>query len=134
MLPHPARAINQVRGGGLAAMMPVMDPVGDARALAAELFPRARAAFLGGGVLTSRRTATSDLDVVVIIAGPLAPYRESVRFGDWPVELFVHDEQSIARYLASDVARRKPTMPRLCAEGVVLVDRDGLAGRQAPAG
>jgi hypothetical protein len=106
-----------------------MDPVIDARALSAERFPDARAAFLGGGVLSSRRTATSDLDVVVILAGPPAPYRESIRFRDWPVELFVHDEQSIARYFAKDVARRQPTMPRLCADGIVLVDRHGVAGQ-----
>lgn len=106
-----------------------MDPVTDARALAAERFPDARAAFLGGGVLTPRRTATSDLDIVVMLAGPPAPYRESIRFREWPVELFVEDEQSLAFYFAKDVARRQPTMPRLCADGVVLVDRDGLAGK-----
>jgi hypothetical protein len=110
-------------------MIPDMDPVADARALIAERFPDARAAFLGGGVLSPRRTATSDLDVVVILAGPPAPYRESVRFRGWPVELFVHDEQSIAFYLAEDVARRAPCMPRMCAEGVILVDGGGLAGQ-----
>jgi hypothetical protein len=110
-------------------MMPDMDPVTDARALVAERFPDARAAFLGGGVLSARRTATSDLDIVVLLAGPPAPYRESVRFRGWPVELFVHDEQSMAYYLADDVAGRAPCMPRMCAQGVVLVDVDGLAGQ-----
>jgi hypothetical protein len=109
-------------------MMRDVDPVADARALVAERFPAALAAFLGAGVLSARRTATSDLDIVVILAGPPAPYRESVRFGGWPVELFVHDGSSLAYYLARDVARRRPTMARLCADGPVLVDRDGTAG------
>jgi hypothetical protein len=106
-----------------------MEPLADARALVAARFPAARAAFLGAGVLSARRTETSDLDIVVIVAGPPAPYRESVRFRGWPAELFVHDEQSIAYYCAKDVARRQPTMPRLCAEGAVLVDCHGLAGQ-----
>jgi hypothetical protein len=79
-----------------------MDPIADAGALVAERFPDALAAFLGGGVLSAGRTATSDLDVVVVIAGPPAPYRESLRWRGWPVELFVHDQASIARYFALD--------------------------------
>ncbi len=106
-----------------------MNPVEDARALVVERFPAARAAFLGGGVLSARRTATSDLDIVVLLDGPPAPYRESLRFRGWPVELFVHDKQSVACYCAKDVAERTPIMPRLCAEGAVLIDRDGLAGQ-----
>ena len=76
-----------------------MDPMADARALVAERFPGALAAFLGGGVLSARRTATSDLDIVVVIAGPPAPFRESLRWRGWPVELFVHDQASIEQLL-----------------------------------
>lgn len=49
-------------GGGAGA-----DPVETARSLVAERFPAAACAFLGGTVLTSHRTATSDLDVVVLL-------------------------------------------------------------------
>jgi hypothetical protein len=110
-------------------MMRGMDPVADARALIAERFPDASAALLGGGVLSPRRTPMSDLDIVVLLAGPPAPYRESVRFRGWPVELFVHDEQSIRYYLAKEVAERDPTTAKLCAETVVLADHDGAADR-----
>jgi hypothetical protein len=101
------------------------DPVADARALVAERFPHARAAFLGGGVLSARRTATSDLDIVVLIDGPPAPFRESLHFRGWPVELFVHDRESVAVYFALDTRARKPSLARMIAEGVVLVDRGG---------
>src|SRR5579863_321771 len=98
------------------------DPVADARALVAERFPAARAAFLGGGVLSARRTATSDLDIVVVIDGPPAPFRESLRWRGWPVELFVHRLGTTGAWFAKDVARRRPTLPRMCAGGAVLVD------------
>jgi hypothetical protein len=101
------------------------DPVVDARALVTEHFPGARAAFLGGGVLSVRRTATSDLDVVVLIDGPPAPYRESVRWRGWPAELFVQDGAEIGASFAKDAARRQPTLARMCADGEILVDADG---------
>lgn len=40
-----------------------------ARAIA-EGHPDARATFLGGSVFTVRRTATSDLDMVILLHGP----------------------------------------------------------------
>ncbi len=99
------------------------DPVTDARALIAERFPHAFAAFLGGGVLSARRTATSDLDIVVLIGGPPAPFRESLHWRGWPVELFVHDSESVAVYFARDAGARKPSLARMVAHGVTLVDR-----------
>src|SRR3984885_16228343 len=103
------------------------DPVADARALIAERFPTARAAFLGGGVLSARRTATSDLDIVVVIDGPPAPFRESLYWRGWPVELFVHDSESVGVYFARDASARKPSLARMIAEGVTLLD-SGAAG------
>jgi hypothetical protein len=104
-----------------------MDPVEDARALVSERFPAALAAFLSEGVLLSRRTATSDLDIVVVLAGPPAPYRESLRWRGWPAETFVHDRDSIESFFARDTARRRPTLARMCGEGVVLADANGNA-------
>ena len=97
-----------------------MDPIEDARALVAERFPAARAAFLGGGILSARRTATSDLDIVVVLPGHPAPYRESLRWRGWPVETFVHDTESLEYFFAKDTARRRPTLARMCTDGVVL--------------
>ena len=104
-----------------------MDPEADARALVSDRFPAARAAFLGGGILSARRTPTSDLDIVVLIDGPPAPYRESLLWRDWPVELFVQQPGTIGAWFARDVARRRPTLARICADGVILADADGTA-------
>ncbi len=105
-----------------------MDPIVDARDLVAARFPEARCAFLGPGILSARRTATSDLDIVVLLGGPPAPFRESLIWRDWPAELFVHDLNSIGTWLASEAAKRKPSLARMCADGVILGDAGGTAG------
>ncbi|MFG1710081.1 cupin domain-containing protein [Nonomuraea sp. M3C6] len=102
-----------------------MDPVSAARGLVEEMFPGALYAFVGGSVLTERRTSTSDLDVVVVLDGLATPYRESLRWREWPVELFVHSETSLHAYLDKDFDRRQPSLARMCAEGAVLTDRTG---------
>lgn len=111
------------------------EPVEAATAFVAALFPEARTAFVGGSVLTEDRTPTSDLDVVVVVepdvpVGParvVAPYRETFEHAGWVVEAFVHTRASIDHFVSRDVARRVPTMMRLCVDSVVLVDLDGAA-------
>ena len=103
------------------------DPVTDARALVADLFPDARWAVLAGSVVTADRTPGSDLDVVVLMPPdvPGVPYRESLRFRGWPVELFVQDETSMAGFFAGEYARRKPSLRRMVATGVPLIGDPG---------
>ncbi|MFL0028117.1 nucleotidyltransferase domain-containing protein [Streptomyces sp. NBUL23] len=106
-----------------------MDVIELARALVLERHPDARAAFLGGSVLTSRRTARSDLDVVVLLDGPPAPYRASLRYGDWPVELFVHTEESWHDFVTPEIVRRNSPLLWMCADGALLLDADGTGAR-----
>jgi hypothetical protein len=98
------------------------DPAADAADLVAELFPQARWAILSGAVLSSQRTAGSDLDIVVMLPDndPEAPHRNSLRWRDWPVEMFVHDEASLNHYLAVDLPARRPSLHRMVATGVAL--------------
>ncbi len=110
------------------------DPVTAATAFVGERFADARAAFLGGGVLGPLRTPTSDLDVVVVLdpatdvpGRPRAPYRETFEHEGWITEAFVHDEASLREWWQRDVARRVPSLVRMVAEGVVVLDRDGTA-------
>lgn len=99
------------------------DPAADARALVEERFPQARWAVLAGSVITAHRTAGSDLDIVVLMpdGDSQTPYRDACHFRGWPVELFVHDERSLAHYLDQGLAKRKPDMHRMVARGVALV-------------
>ena len=116
------------------------NPVNDARALVAELFPHALWAVLTGSVITAARTAGSDLDIVVLLpegdrclphpptphpAAPKAPHRDSRRFRGWPVELFVHDEPTLVHYLAKELGARKPSLHRMVGTGVTLVGDPG---------
>ncbi len=106
-----------------------MDPVAAARAVVEERHPAARAAFLGGGILSERRTALSDLDIVVLLHGTPAPYRESFRFRDWPVELFVHTEGTWHAFVEREIRRRRSPLLWMCADGLLLFDTDGLGAR-----
>ena len=99
------------------------DPRLDARDLVTELFPEARCALLAGSITTSQRTTGSDLDIVVLLPDrdPQAPHRDSRHYRGWPVELFVHDEQTVAHYLAKDLPARRPALHRMVATGVPLL-------------
>jgi hypothetical protein len=100
------------------------DPLSTAAELVAGRFPEATWAILTGSVLGPHRTAGSDLDIVVQRAGGPA-YRESLFFRGWPVELFVHTPERLAEFLASELARRKPTTHRMLARGVTLIGDPG---------
>ncbi|MDX3354274.1 nucleotidyltransferase domain-containing protein [Streptomyces sp. ME01-24h] len=105
------------------------DPLGAARTLLAERFPDALAGFLGGSTARGEGTATSDLDVVVVLDPPAACHAQSLTWGPWPVELFVHTPESAAAFMGWDRDRGTGTMAFMCARGVVLLDRDGTAAR-----
>ncbi|MFD7876797.1 nucleotidyltransferase domain-containing protein [Streptomyces sp. NPDC059766] len=102
------------------------DPVLTARELVRDRFPAARAAFLAGSVLTDRRTTTSDLDIVVLLDGPPAPFRENLVYHGWPVELFVQTEAAWHDFADQETAKRSSPLLAMCAEGMLLVDTDGL--------
>jgi len=96
------------------------EPVIAALRVIEERFPNCRDAFLSSSVLTSRRTPTSDLDIVVILNGPPAPYRETIRSDGWTVELFVHSRESLLFFYDFDAKSRTCTLARMCADGYVL--------------
>jgi hypothetical protein len=96
------------------------DPIADGKAFVEEFFPQARWALVTGSVVGARRTPGSDLDMVIVLpeGDPQAPHRNSLRFRDWPVETFVHDEESLEFYLTKELAERKPSLFRMVALGV----------------
>ncbi|MVU78844.1 nucleotidyltransferase domain-containing protein [Nocardia sp. ET3-3] len=102
-----------------------VDGIDVARQLVRERFPEARAAWLGGSVALGMATATSDLDITVLMAGAPAPYRESLHYLRWPVELFVQTEASLEHFLALEHGERQPNTLRLIGRSHVLLDADG---------
>ena len=105
------------------------DPVLTARHLVVQRFPQALAAWLGGSAADGTTTATSDLDITVLLEGPPAPYRSSEEVDGWPVEFFVQTETSLLDFCAQDRLRRRPTTMRLIGSAIVLFDRVGSGRR-----
>ncbi|GGY11696.1 nucleotidyltransferase domain-containing protein [Streptomyces tanashiensis] len=106
----------------------IADPVDQARRLARTRFPDALAVVLAGSTSTGRATAASDLDIAVLVPEGGASYRETIRFEERVVELFVHTRTGLGELFAADVAARRAVLQSMYAEGLVLVDRDGAAG------
>lgn len=74
----------------------------DAKRLVTERFPEVVAAMLGGSCANGGATASSDLDIVVIVPGPPAPYRETSMYDGRLVELFVHTVESARTFVDRD--------------------------------
>jgi predicted nucleotidyltransferase len=85
-----------------------------------ERFPDAELAVLTGSVARGRATATSDLDIVVVLDGPPAPYRETLRAHGWLVELFVESREALTQFYADERAAGRCTLAHMVAYGVVL--------------
>lgn len=99
-----------------------MDFTALARRVVDEGFPSVRAAILAGSVAQGRANDFSDIDIVVVLDGPPAPYRETLRVDGWPVELFVHTDESVAYWFDVERAQGRCTLAHMLATGV------GLAG------
>lgn len=107
------------------------DPVEVARNLVGELFPEARQAWLSGSLVLGHGTATSDLDIPVLLPEGEV-HRESLVHSGWPVELFVHTEASMRRFVAQDRERRRPSLARMVSTGLPLLPGDdGAAALRA---
>jgi predicted nucleotidyltransferase len=92
-----------------------------ASSLVADRFPQASVALLTGSAARGVATATSDLDIVVVLSGSPAPYRETLRHGGWLVELFVHTEQSLHGFYERERAEGRCTLAHMVATGEALV-------------
>jgi hypothetical protein len=74
--------------------------------------------FLGGSVVRGEATPASDLDVVVVYERLPRAYREAFVHAGWPVEAFVHDAGSLARFFERDRERGLPAMMNMVLEGL----------------
>lgn len=98
-----------------------------ARDIVQARFPEARGAVLGGSAAAGTANAFSDLDIVVVLDGPPAPYRETIRVDGWPVELFVHTDDSVGYWFERE--RRQG----LCVLAQMLAAGRGLLGPELDA-
>jgi len=94
-----------------------------------ERYPDADVLLLAGSVVRGEATASSDLDVVVIRSRVEHAYRESLHFGGWPVEVFVHDPETLHHFF-TEVDRPTGVVPLayMVAEGIELPETTLLGG------
>ncbi|MGW3738883.1 nucleotidyltransferase domain-containing protein [Streptomyces sp. NPDC005148] len=102
-------------------------PINQARRLAAECFPDALSVILAGSTASGRATVTSDLDIAVLIEDGGETRRETLRFEERLVELFVHTRAGLDELFAADTASRRGVMQYMYAHGLVLSEREEAA-------
>jgi predicted nucleotidyltransferase len=89
-----------------------------ARVICSQRYPDAAAAFAAGSLMRGEGTPYSDLDLVVVYSALPAAYRESFRFQGLPVEVFVHDPETLEYcFVEMDVASGIPALPHMVMEG-----------------
>ncbi len=92
-----------------------------ARAVHAGRYKDAVAVFAAGSIVRGEGTPFSDLDLVVVFAQLPCAYRESFRFGGYPVEAFVHDPATLEYFcLEIDRVSGVPSLPQMVVEGVEI--------------
>ena len=111
MVSQPDRDVDKVDKDILAA----------ARDLIASRFPSASSAILAESSLGERRSAKSDLDLVVIEEAVESRW-EGIHKGRWPVEVFITDLEGWERYVANEVRERRPVVLHITAIGVPLTN------------
>lgn len=113
--------------------MPAEQPAGHDRGvdllelshrIVVERFPELRAAVLAGSAGEGTANEFSDLDIVVVLDGPPAPYRETDRVDGRLVELFVHTDESIAYWFDLEREQGLCILARMLATGLPLAGAD----------
>lgn len=95
-----------------------------ARQLVGEHFPNCITAILGGSIIRGEGTDHSDLDIFIVDPMLQKPYRESLIYNGFPVEVFVHTLQFYKEFFKNDCDRARPSLPQMVFEGEVIVQHD----------
>lgn len=105
------------------------NPAAQALRLVTTLFPHALGALLGGSAAQGRATATSDLDVAVLLPDSDTSRREVIRHEGRLAELFLNTLADIPELFAWDRARRRGTVLFIYDQGLPLMDPHGHLSR-----
>jgi hypothetical protein len=96
-----------------------LEPRLAAEQLFAQRFEGAEVCLLAGSVLRGEGTPYSDLDVVIVYRHVDCAWRESLVHGGWPVEVFVHDPETL-RYFYRHVDGSVPSLAAMVSEALEL--------------
>lgn len=107
--------------------MDPLEPMDAARRIVDDYVASADGAILAGSALTSQRTATSDLDIVISVPGDHETFRQTVRAHGWLAELFVSTPSSFEWFVRHEIAARRSPLLQMCADGTIIFSRNGIA-------
>lgn len=93
----------------------------------ASRFGGAACAFVTGSIMRGQGITGSDIDLVVVFRSLERAWRESFIEDGFPVEVFVHDPETLAYYLDKDIEGGHPIMANMVASGVVIGPDRALA-------
>jgi hypothetical protein len=83
-----------------------------------EKFPDSKVMFLAGSVMRGEGTEFSDLDIVVVYEKIEAAFRDSFFIDNWPVEVFVHDPETLNYFFQKfDTQSGIPSLLSMVLEG-----------------
>ncbi|XEC94383.1 nucleotidyltransferase domain-containing protein [Paenibacillus tarimensis] len=99
-----------------------LQPLEAAKKFVATHFPNCNAALLAGSASRGQHKENSDLDIVIIDDALPSAYRESLTDFGWRIEAFIHTTESIKQCFENDRNKGRPTMPNMCASGIILRD------------
>jgi hypothetical protein len=88
-------------------------------------FPDAVGGLVAGSSARGDATPSSDLDLIVLLAGRPAPMRSTGRVQGRLVEFFVHTEDSFVVFIDREHRRRRSPLLHMCAHGLIIRDQDG---------
>ncbi len=91
-----------------------------------QAFPHCDVAILAGSAARGELTEHSDLDIVIVDKTQSSSFRQCFFCFEWKIEAFVYNRMSL--FYAFETSRLEgiPSIPRMCAEGIILKD-DGSA-------
>jgi hypothetical protein len=103
------------------------EPLEAAAQLWQQRYSSARVLFCAGSVVRGEGFPRSDLDVVVLFDHVDQAWRESFTFAGWPVEVFGHDRETLAYFVAQDIERGRPSLVQMISEALVLPSASPLS-------
>ena len=105
-------------------------PLETAEKLLEEKYPDFAVAFVAGSFNRGEETATSDIDLVVVLPKVENAWRESLIYDGWPVELFFHDEKTL-KYFFYEVDAKEgiPSLPNMVLEGPAIPSESPLSNK-----
>lgn len=106
--------------------LPALDA---AQAIVSDRYPNAVAAFLTGNAMTAPKESTSTLDIIIVLRGGPAPFRETMREYGWLAELYVHTPTSINYFSKLEAKGHRATTERMIVDGYIFLSVDGEADR-----